>query len=97
MEILHTCAMPAIKLYTLAFYRRIFVSRAFRIAINVVGVYVLGWWIGVLFATIFQCIPVGSVWSSGSVAASATCIDVYVSSILTLLNTDSLRLLREKS
>jgi len=58
MEILHTCAMPAVKAYTLVFYLRIFVSPGFRKAVYVVQTYVFCWWVAVLFATIFQCRPV---------------------------------------
>ncbi|KUJ17954.1 uncharacterized protein LY89DRAFT_683928 [Mollisia scopiformis] len=72
IEILHTCAMPAIKAYTLAFYLRIFhVSRGFRTSVYVMGAYVFCWWISVLLVTIFQCLPVGPVHTLDS-----KCIDV---------------------
>jgi len=61
VEILHTCAMPAIKAYALAFYTRIFVSQSFKKVSCVVATYVLFWWVAVFFATIFQCNPAGPV------------------------------------
>jgi len=61
IQILHTCAMPTIKAYTLALYLRIFVYQAFRKLIWVVGAYVFCWWVAVILVNIFQCQPVSSV------------------------------------
>jgi len=71
VSILHTCAMPAIKAYTLAFYIRIFVSQGFRRVAYVIGAYILCWWISVLLGTILQCIPANPI-----VPVGAKCINV---------------------
>lgn len=61
IQVLHTCTMPAIKAYTLAFYLRIFVSRGFKKLTYAVGAYVFCWWVAVILVNIFQCQPVSSV------------------------------------
>ena len=69
MQLMHTCAMPVIKASVLAFYWRIFVtpaksSRSFKIAIWVIATYVFLWWIGIFFATLFQCNPISDNWGT---------------------------------
>lgn len=69
MQIMHTCAMPVIKASVLAFYWRVFVTPAksylsFKIAIWVIGTYVLLWWISIFFATLFQCNPISDNWGT---------------------------------
>ena len=69
MQIMHTCAMPVIKASVLAFYWRVFVTPAksyqsFKIAIWVIAIYVLLWWIAIFFATLFQCNPISDNWGT---------------------------------
>ena len=69
MQIMHTCAMPVIKASVLAFYWRVFVTPAksylsFKVAIWVIGTYVLLWWISIFFATLFQCNPISDNWGT---------------------------------
>ena len=69
MQLMHTSAMPVIKASVLAFYWRVFVTPAksylsFKIAIWVIGTYVLLWWISIFFATLFQCNPISDNWGT---------------------------------
>lgn len=64
LQILHTCAMPIIKASVLTFYLRIFQTNGFRIAVWCIAIYVFCWWISILFATIFQCIPISDNWGT---------------------------------
>ena len=69
MQIMHICAMPVIKASVLAFYWRVFVTpaksyRSFKIAIAVIAIYVLLWWISIFFATLFQCNPISDNWGT---------------------------------
>ncbi|CAG8957345.1 hypothetical protein HYFRA_00010771 [Hymenoscyphus fraxineus] len=63
IQILHTCAMPTIKAYTLVFYLRIFVFRRFKMLVFAVGLYVFLWWVAVILIALFQCQPVGGTYS----------------------------------
>ena len=64
LQILHTCAMPFIKASILAFYIRLFPTRRFKIAVNIVLAYVFCWWVSTLFVTIFQCHPISDNWGT---------------------------------
>lgn len=69
MQIMHTCTMPVIKASVLNFYWRVFVtpansSRSFKIAVWVIAIYVLLWWISIFFATLFQCNPISDNWGT---------------------------------
>ncbi len=54
------------------FSKRIFTTRPFQIACWCVLAILIGWGIGALFATIFQCVPVEGSWNP---TIKATCID----------------------
>ncbi|CAD6572283.1 MAG: hypothetical protein ASARMPRED_005221 [Alectoria sarmentosa] len=49
----------------LLYYRLFFPSRPFRIALYNTAIIVVAWWIAVLFADIFQCVPVNAFWDNG--------------------------------
>lgn len=44
-------------------YHRIFIIRSFRIAVWVLGVIVVLWWIGDILGTALICVPAQSVWN----------------------------------
>lgn len=55
-------------------YQRLFaIERKLAIAIKVVAVVVVAWWIGVEIATLFQCEPVNKFWEY---SVQGRCFDV---------------------
>ncbi|TGO59556.1 hypothetical protein BCON_0043g00140 [Botryotinia convoluta] len=74
-NIFYALTLSTIKFSVLVMYRRIFSPvHAFRYALYAVGMIVMGWMIGVLFAQIFTCTPVDGAWSLTAMA-TAKCID----------------------
>ncbi|KAF2230137.1 hypothetical protein EV356DRAFT_520173 [Viridothelium virens] len=55
-------ALTSIKLSILLFYRRIFVTRSFRLQVNIVGALVIVWLFVNAFVAAFQCNPVKKEW-----------------------------------
>lgn len=49
-------------------YHRIFIQRYFRISTCILGVVVMVWWVGTMFADAFVCIPVAHRWDPSIVA-----------------------------
>lgn len=60
------------KISVVLFYKRIFVVKAFQTACWIVLGIVVSWGIAVIFATIFQCIPVAGAWDT---SLNARCIN----------------------
>lgn len=60
------------KLSALLLFRRIFVQRGFQIACWSICGIVMGWCIGTVAGTIFQCIPLEASWNR---SLDGTCID----------------------
>ena len=46
----------------LLYYRLFYPTRRFRIAIYISSFIVIAWWIAVVFADIFQCVPIQAFW-----------------------------------
>ncbi|KAM0800100.1 hypothetical protein BDR22DRAFT_852859 [Usnea florida] len=68
----------------LLYYRLFFPSRPFRIAVYTAAAIVLAWWIAVLFADIFQCVPVEAFWEihgNNMFHNTATCMNTITFSI----------------
>ncbi|KKA17702.1 hypothetical protein T310_8356 [Rasamsonia emersonii CBS 393.64] len=61
-NIFYALTLSTIKFSILLMYRRIFRSKTFRHVTLAVGLLVLGWMIGVVFAQIFTCTPVKGAW-----------------------------------
>ena len=83
MQIMHTCTMPVIKGSILSFYWRVFVtpaksSRSFKIAIWVIAIYVLLWWISIFFATLFQCNPISDNWGTNPLQLPGCISDITI-------------------
>ena len=57
-EIFYNCNITCAKLSILAFYRRIFTTRQFRISSFVVDALCIAWFLIFTFITIFQCKPI---------------------------------------
>jgi hypothetical protein len=60
------------KVSVLLLYMRIFVTRTFRVFCWMALIVVLGWSIGSIFATIFQCVPLKGSWDK---TLDARCIN----------------------
>lgn len=60
------------KVSVVLLYKRIFVGTRFQVTCWVVMAVVVGWSIGAIFATIFQCVPVEGSWDK---SIKAYCID----------------------
>lgn len=60
------------KISILLFYKRIFIQKSFQIACWTVLALVVSWSLGVIFATIFQCVPIAGAWDP---SVKARCID----------------------
>lgn len=71
-NIFYALTLPTIKLSILLMYKRIFRVKPFQYATIAVGLIVLGWMIGVIFAQIFTCTPVEGAWNP---AVVQHCID----------------------
>ncbi|EAW21037.1 putative integral membrane protein [Aspergillus fischeri NRRL 181] len=61
-EIFYTLSICLTKYSILMFYWRIFGTTNIRIPIYVIFFLVTGWGLGVIFTTIFQCLPVRGFW-----------------------------------
>ncbi|OJJ70086.1 hypothetical protein ASPBRDRAFT_45416 [Aspergillus brasiliensis CBS 101740] len=61
-EILYTLSICFTKYSVLLFYWRIFGTTSIRIPIYVLAFVVTGWGLGVIFTTIFQCVPTYGFW-----------------------------------
>ncbi|RAL08854.1 putative integral membrane protein [Aspergillus homomorphus CBS 101889] len=62
VEILYTLSICFTKYSILMFYWRIFGMSNIRYPIYLIGFVVTGWGLGVIFTTIFQCLPVHGFW-----------------------------------
>lgn len=75
------------KVSVLIFYLRIFPTRSFRIACFAVMAIIVGWSLGAIFATIFQCIPIAASWNKSitgnCVNSDATWVSYAVINIVT--------------
>ena len=72
-NIFYSLTLPTVKLSLLCMYWKIFGRvKAFHYATIVVGMIVIGWMIGTLFAQVFTCIPVQGAWEP---EIGARCID----------------------
>ena len=75
------------KVAVMIFYLRIFPTRSFRIACFAVMAIIVGWSLGAVSATIFQCIPIAASWNKdmagNCVDSDATWISYAVINILT--------------
>lgn len=66
----------------LLYYRLFSPSRRFRIAVYTAAVVVVAWWLAVLFADIFQCVPVNAFWAFHvKNVNTARCMDTFTFSI----------------
>ncbi len=72
-EILAQLAILCTKFSLLLLYRRIFITRAFKIATIVVGTIILIWHGSFILAFVFQCTPVSAAWNP--IAPTSACID----------------------
>ncbi|KAL9135281.1 MAG: hypothetical protein Q9175_003530 [Cornicularia normoerica] len=80
---LYFTTTATIKISLLLLYYRLFSpSRRFRMAVYATAVIVVAWWIAVLFADIFQCVPVQAFWDFRvNNHKTARCMDTVTFSI----------------
>ncbi|KAL6715742.1 hypothetical protein ACLMJK_006703 [Lecanora helva] len=64
LQILHTCAMPVIKASVLTFFARLFPTPRFKVAVHVVLLFIICWWLSTLIVTVFQCNPISFNWGT---------------------------------
>jgi hypothetical protein len=77
MEFVYSCAIPAIKMSVILFYRRIFSVRNFNYALYFCTFLVLGWFAAVMVVAVVQCRPLSFLWEQfEDPNAKGSCIDV---------------------
>ncbi|GAM90673.1 hypothetical protein ANO11243_087180 [Dothideomycetidae sp. 11243] len=68
------------KLSILCFYQRMFSThKTFTLTCKLLGVVILGWVTGAVFATVFQCTPVEYTWKGKASGIKGSCIDLQAS------------------
>ncbi|KAG8529603.1 uncharacterized protein KY384_006240 [Bacidia gigantensis] len=67
------CAITAIKLSILFFYRRLFPYRTFTLVALAVGIVNILWWLGALFVAFLHCRPLAFYWDKS--LPSGVCSD----------------------
>ncbi|EME46733.1 hypothetical protein DOTSEDRAFT_169535 [Dothistroma septosporum NZE10] len=73
-EITYTTALALNKLAVLLMYHRLFeVERKMKIAVKVLAVIVISWWMAVEITTLLQCTPIHRFWNYEK---KGTCIDI---------------------
>lgn len=72
-EICYNCTITCAKLSILAFYRRIFATRGFRISSYFVDALCIAWFLILTFITIFQCKPIEAGFNV-ALALTAKCV-----------------------
>ena len=61
-EIVYTITIVCIKISILLLYKGLFPGKPFRLAANLLGLFVVLWGVAVLLVAIFSCIPVQGFW-----------------------------------
>jgi hypothetical protein len=74
-NICYACVSAAVKLTVVLLYRRIFVTRVFKIITAVLSAIIICWWIAVLLTQVFSCRPVEASWKP---ALAESCIDTIM-------------------
>ena len=85
-------AVSFVKISILLFYKSIFTSRPFRLAVNVVGLQVLLWTIAFLFASIFEAWPIASNWDLSQPTTTINEFAMYISQAIIELALDVITL-----
>ena len=60
--ITYSTTIAAVRISVLLLYRRIFRLRPFKLAVSVVGVLTVAWWLAAVLVELFQCRPVRAAW-----------------------------------
>lgn len=60
--ITYSTTIAAVRISVLLLYRRIFRTRPFKLAVYVVGVLTVAWWLAAVLVELFQCRPVKAAW-----------------------------------
>ena len=77
MEFVYSCAIPAVKMSVIMFYRRIFSVRNFNYVLYFCTFLVLGWFAAVMVVHVVQCRPLRHLWEQFEHPdAEGECIDV---------------------
>ena len=67
IQIIFACAISVTRFSLLVFYHRLFPVKRFTIIAIIIGVVLIIWWIGFLFAIVFSCRPIASYWNKAIV------------------------------
>ncbi|PLB54028.1 hypothetical protein P170DRAFT_469499 [Aspergillus steynii IBT 23096] len=89
-QLVYATSILFIKTSILAYYKRIFSVRQFRIAVYALGALVLAWWIAVVFISIFSCKPIHGFWDK---AINPRCVNTktfYIGNAVPNIVTDVL-------
>ena len=81
-------AVSTIKISVLLYYARLFPTKKFRLAVNIVMAYLLVWLIAFFFAFIFQCTPVSQFWNQTGTGTCGQLIELYLGNGFTSLVSD---------
>ncbi|OTA56583.1 hypothetical protein K449DRAFT_437790 [Hypoxylon sp. EC38] len=76
-NICYGCCTATVKMSILLLYRRIFVTRVFKIVTAVLAGMLIVWWICILLFQIFSCTPVGAYWILGNAEYCLDLITLY--------------------
>ena len=67
IQIIFACAISVTRFSLLVFYHRLFPVKRFTIIAIIIGVVLIIWWLGFLFAIVFSCRPIASYWNKAIV------------------------------
>ncbi|KAH7119990.1 hypothetical protein B0J11DRAFT_582477 [Dendryphion nanum] len=74
-ELFYYIIQFTLKLSILAFYWRLFNMSSIRVPIYFVASFIVAWFIASILVTVFQCVPVASLWTP-ALRASAKCVEL---------------------
>jgi hypothetical protein len=74
-EFAYIILLAFIKFSILRMYYRIFPTKYMRWAGMIVGVMMLAWCVGSIFASLFQCNPISAAWDKSLLEQGGQCVD----------------------
>ncbi|KAA8647714.1 uncharacterized protein ATNIH1004_006411 [Aspergillus tanneri] len=89
-QLVYATAILFIKTSILAYYKRIFSVRPFRITVYIVGAMTLSWWIAVVFISIFSCKPIHGFWDKSIQPRCVSSKKFYIGNAVPNIMTDVL-------
>ncbi|KAG9235072.1 putative integral membrane protein [Amylocarpus encephaloides] len=87
-EIIYFATLACTKVSILFLYRRLFPTRTFRIASNLVGALVLAWLFATILVSIFSCSPVSAFWTHAPGSKCIVSVRFYIGNAVPNIVTD---------